>query len=92
MVVLMPDKPQGLLFLQDALNRTRDDPERQNIFDIAYEKLRKVEQTSKEHIITMPMFKIDSNIDAREIFSRVRTNNKVRQYVCALKKRLRDFI
>ena len=70
----MPDNHKGLEFFQNAALRGFDDPDVANILDDALfvlDEKRKV-SSAEEHIITMPAFTVDSNIDGKKYFREVK--------------------
>ena len=60
MVIIMPDQPKGLEFLKGDWELNKDSPFEDNIFDLATQGLK--ENGRSTIIVTMPTFKIDSNI------------------------------
>ena len=74
MIIIMPDFRKGLIFFQDAARKAYDGFGAANILDdalFALDEKRKV-STSEEHIITIPAFTVDSNIDAKKYFREVK--------------------
>ena len=73
MIIIMPENYKGLEFFQDAARVAYDEIRGANILDdalFALDEKRKV-STSEEHIITMPAFTVDSNIDCKKYFREV---------------------
>jgi len=66
MVILMPENYRALDFLQESLTRQQDNPDTDNIFDVAEKALELKRFDRKEHTITMPSFKIDSNFSVKD--------------------------
>ena len=78
MIIIMPDNHKGLDFFRNAALRGFDDPDVANIFDDALfvlDEKRKV-SSAEEHIITMPAFTVDSNIDGKKYFREVKNISK----------------
>ena len=79
MIIIMPDNHKGLGFFRNAVLRVFDDPGIANILDDALfvlDEKRKV-SSAEEHIITMPAFTVDSNIDGKKYFREVNNINIV---------------
>ena len=66
MVIVMPEHHQGIEYFRlNALNQVEDlRAGRNNIVEAALDALEPLRESSKDHIINMPEFKIDSNVDA----------------------------
>ena len=78
MIIIMPDNHKGLDFFRNAALRGFDDPDVANILDDALfvlDEKRKV-SSAEEHIITMPAFTVDSNIDGKKHFREVKNISK----------------
>jgi hypothetical protein len=71
MIIVMPDNPRGLTFLEHSLKTSQNDPSAENLFDIAYEALEPQRNTRTEHVVTMPPFTIDSKISVTKYLQRV---------------------
>ena len=74
MIIILPDNHKGLGFFRNAALRGFDDPDVANILDDALfvlDEKRKV-SSAEEHIITMPAFTVDSNIDGKKYFREVK--------------------
>ena len=79
MIIILPDNHKGLGFFRNAALRGFDDPDVANILDDALfvlDEKRKV-SSAEEHIITMPAFTVDSNIDGKKYFREVNNINIV---------------
>ena len=66
MVIVMPEHHQGIEYFKvNALEQVKNTVRgRNNIVEEALAALEPLRESSKDHIINMPEFKIDSNIDA----------------------------
>ena len=72
MVFLMPKDPKKLDALRAQWQLKKDDPNFENIFDIATRELEESKRNSgKDYIVTIPKFTIDSNIPAGKYLKQV---------------------
>lgn len=69
MVIIMPEDHRELLFLQSAMNKSRDIPHSENIFDVAQKALDN--QFRSKKTIIMPKFSIDSKVDVAKYLKRM---------------------
>ena len=68
----MPEHHRGLMFFQDkAENLVKENFGDDNIIELALEALQGTRDNSGDHIINMPEFKIDTNIEATEMLRKV---------------------
>merc|ERR1719367_1908015 len=75
MVFLMPKDPKKLDALRAQWQLKKDDPNFENIFDIATRELEKSKRNSgKDYIVTIPKFNIDSNIPAGKYLKQLGVN------------------
>ena len=72
MVFLMPKDPKKLDFLRAQWLEKKDDPDFENIYDLATRELEESKRNSgKDYIVTIPKFNINSNIPAGKYLKQV---------------------
>ena len=72
MVIVMPEHHQGLLFFQDKAEQlVAENFGEDNIIELALEALEGKRNNPVDHIVNMPEFKIDSNIEATTMLRKV---------------------
>ena len=68
----MPEHHQGLLFFQDKAEQlVNENFGEDNIIELALEALEPRRNNPVDHIVNMPEFKIDSNIEATTLLRKV---------------------
>jgi len=71
-VIVMPEHHQGLLFFQDKAEQlVAENFGEDNIIELALEALEPKRNNPVEHIVNMPEFKIDSNIEATTLLRKL---------------------
>ena len=82
-VIVMPEHRKGLLFFQDKAERLVDENfGGDNIIDLALEALQSKRNDPVDYIVNMPEFKIDSNIEATEMFRKVNISRYLFEIIC----------
>ena len=75
MIIIMPEFHKNLEFFRNsALTVMEDSGEHKNIINEALDALdeKRGLTTNPEYVITMPSFTVDSNIDGKQYFRKVR--------------------
>lgn len=71
-VIVMPEHHQGLLFFQDKAEQlVNENFGEDNIIELALEALEPRRNNPVDHIVNMPEFKIDSNIEATTLLRKL---------------------
>lgn len=71
-VIVMPEHYQGLLFFQDKAEQlVAENFGEDNIIELALEALEPKRNNPVDHIVNMPEFKIDSNIEATTLLRKL---------------------
>jgi len=71
-VIVMPEHHQGLLFFQDKAEQlVAENFGEDNIIELALEALEGKRNNPVDHIVNMPEFKIDSNIEATTLLRKL---------------------
>jgi len=66
MIIIMPNHYRGLKFFYNVAQRLEKSSAEGNILNEALDALNRRENLSENHVINMPSFKVDSNIDVEK--------------------------